>query len=82
MLAAFTVMSTVAVTPVFAAGNTATMSFDYCYDSAGNTIVYAADLVINGHTVNEAGKPGTRSWVMVRKPTASSPVYLYIPAIS
>lgn len=57
MLAAITVMSTVAVTPVFAAGNTATMSFDYCYDSAGNTIVYAADLVINGHTVNEAGKP-------------------------
>lgn len=57
MLAAITVMSTVAVTPAFAAGNTATMSFDYCYDSAGNTIVYAADLVINGHTVNEAGKP-------------------------
>ena len=26
-------MSTVAVTPVFAAGNTATMSFDYCYKS-------------------------------------------------
>lgn len=54
-LAVMTVFSTMAVTPAFAAGNTVSMSFDYCYDASGNAIVYADNLTINGSLVNEAG---------------------------
>jgi len=55
LMAVVTILGTVPQMAVSAAGNTVTMSFDYCYDSSGNVICYAADLVWNGSTIGESG---------------------------
>jgi uncharacterized surface anchored protein len=44
-------------TSVFAANKKVTISHEYCYDSSGNMIVYADDLVWNGETINYEGRP-------------------------
>lgn len=55
LMAVVTILGMVPQMAVSAAGNTVTMSFDYCYDSSGNVICYAADLVWNGSTIGESG---------------------------
>lgn len=57
LLVALTVFSTMFTLPVSAAsGDKATITFDYCYDTAGNIIRYQQTTTDNGYTVGTPGE--------------------------
>lgn len=57
LLVALTVFSTMFTLPVSAAsGDKVTITFDYCYDSTGNTIKFQQTTVSDGYTVGTPGE--------------------------
>lgn len=57
LLVVLTLFSTMFTLPVSAAsGDKATITFDYCYDTAGNIIRYQQTTTDNGYTVGSAGE--------------------------
>lgn len=57
LLVALTVFSTMFTLPVSAAsGDRVTITFDYCYDSTGNTIKFQQTTVSDGYTVGTPGE--------------------------
>lgn len=59
-MAAATVMSVFPAATVSAASERATITFEYCYDGAGNTIRYQQTYSHNGITCGHAGEARTR----------------------
>lgn len=59
-MAAATVMSVLPAATVSAASERATITFEYCYDGAGNTIRYQQTYSHNGITCGHAGEARTR----------------------
>lgn len=60
LMAVMTVASVLPTTMVQAASQRATISFEYCYDGAGNTIRYQQTHSHNGITCGKAGEARTR----------------------
>lgn len=57
LLVVVTLFSTILVMPVSAAsGDKVTITFDYCYDSTGNTIKFQQTTVSDGYTVGTPGE--------------------------
>ena len=57
LLVVAVIFGTMFALPVSAAsGDTVTITFDYCYDSAGNTIKFQQTTVSNGYTVGTPGE--------------------------
>ena len=72
--------------PVSAAsGDKVTITFDYCYDSTGNTIKFQQTTVSDGYTVGTQSVLPVRSCARflqtAKKPIALNPVILSIQAI-
>ncbi len=71
-MAAATVMSVLPAATVSAASERATITFEYCYDGAGNTIRYQQTYSHNGITCGHAGEARTVSMQTGRTPSVSS----------
>ena len=66
-IAAFVLVALMAfsIVPVnaFAAGEAGVITFDYCYDSNGNMILYNGETDVDGYTAGGTGHPKPRMFV-------------------
>ena len=63
VLAAITAFSLIPATTAFAAGEAGNITFDYCYDSSGNMILYNGETDVNGYLAGGTGHPKPRMFV-------------------
>lgn len=57
ILVMIAVFSMICIVPVSAVDNVVSITFDYCYDTAGNTIKFQKTTTDDGYTVGVAGEP-------------------------
>ena len=63
VLAAITAFSFIPATTAFAAGEAGNITFDYCYDSNGNMILYNGETDVDGYLAGGTGHPKPRMFV-------------------
>lgn len=63
VLAAITAFSFIPGTTAFAAGEAGNITFDYCYDSNGNMILYNGETDVDGYLAGGTGHPKPRMFV-------------------
>ena len=63
VLAAITAFSFIPGTTAFAAGEAGNITFDYCYDSSGNMILYNGETDVDGYLAGGTGHPKPRMFV-------------------
>lgn len=75
LLAVAVIFGTMFTFPVSAAsGDKVTITFDYCYDSAGNIIKFQQTTVSDGYTVGTPGEELCKILQTEKKPIALNPV--------
>ena len=60
VLAAITAFSFIPGVTAFAAGEAGNITFDYCYDSNGNMILYNGETDVDGYLAGGTGHPKPR----------------------
>ena len=63
VLAAITAFSFIPGTTAFASGEAGNITFDYCYDSNGNMILYNGETDVDGYLAGGTGHPKPRMFV-------------------
>ncbi len=63
ILAAITAFSFIPASTAFAAGEAGAITFDYCYDSSGNMILYNGETDVDGYLAGGTGHPKPRMFV-------------------
>ena len=63
VLAAITAFSFIPGVTAFAAGEAGNITFDYCYDSNGNMILYNGETDVDGYLAGGTGHPKPRMFV-------------------
>ena len=63
ILAAITAFSFIPASTAYAAGEAGAITFDYCYDSSGNMILYNGETYVDGYLAGGTGHPKPRMFV-------------------
>ncbi len=62
-IAVITALSFIPATTAYAAGEAGAITFDYCYDSSGNMILYNGETYVDGFLAGGTGHPKPRMFV-------------------